>query len=160
MVGDIGYGAVLLGPAFLVRRRRRRSPAVRDLSRVSSRARLVDRLRHPLRRSARRPRETRLGLPASGSTRRRGRLEPLLLFALALGAVHVVLGPRARRLAFGPTVAGAELLERSGSLLALGGVFGLAGVAADRLPGARSLRPRRRRVGARRARCPCTGPSA
>jgi V/A-type H+-transporting ATPase subunit I len=62
-------------------------------------------------------------------------VEPLLIFSLALGAGHVVLGlllglwrsARERRRG--------ELLERAGSLLALAGVFGLAGIAVDRLPG-------------------------
>lgn len=60
-------------------------------------------------------------------------LVPLLLFAVAIGAAHVVLG----------LVLGAwqsirfrerpELLDKLGSLLVLGGLFGLAGWATDQL---------------------------
>ena len=64
-------------------------------------------------------------------------LVPLLLFAVAIGAAHVVLG-----LALGAWQAilfreRGELLDKVGSLLVLGGLFGLAGWAADQLsPGA------------------------
>jgi V/A-type H+-transporting ATPase subunit I len=64
-------------------------------------------------------------------------LVPLLLFAVGIGAAHVVLG-----LGLGAWQAirfreRGELLDKVGSLLVLGGVFGLAGWAADRLsPGA------------------------
>src|SRR6185437_2315048 len=82
----------------------------------------------------------KLGLPALWFYRGGPHaVEPLLLFSLALGATHIVLGlllglwqsARSRR--------PAELLERSGSLVALSGVFALAGVAAGRLGGAAAL---------------------
>ncbi len=61
-------------------------------------------------------------------------LEPLLLFAVAIGAAHVVLGLGLgawQAVRFGEH---RELLDKLGSLLVLGGLFGLAGWAADQLP--------------------------
>lgn len=60
-------------------------------------------------------------------------LVPLLLFAVGIGAAHVVLG-----LGLGAWQAirfreRGELLDKVGSLLVLGGVFGVAGWAADQL---------------------------
>jgi V/A-type H+-transporting ATPase subunit I len=60
-------------------------------------------------------------------------LVPLLLFAVAIGAAHVVLGLvlgawQSARFRERP-----ELLDKLGSLLVLGGLFGLAGWAADQL---------------------------
>jgi len=135
MVGDIGYGVVLLGLSIFARRRfGGRSPAVRDLTRVFSAGavwaivfgflygELFGDIGH------------RLGLHAIWVYRGGpAAVTPLLVFSLVLGAVHVVLGlgigiwdaVRTRRTA--------ELLERSGSLLALFGVFVLSGVAAHRI---------------------------
>jgi V/A-type H+-transporting ATPase subunit I len=137
MVGDIVYGALLLGLALFVRRRfAARSAALRDLSRVFVAGALWAMVFGLLFGEALGDVGHRLGLPALWFYRGGAdAVEPLLLFALALGAAHVVLGQllglwlssRARR--------GSELLNRSGSLLALAGVFALAGVAADRVPG-------------------------
>jgi V/A-type H+-transporting ATPase subunit I len=60
-------------------------------------------------------------------------LVPLLLFAVAIGAAHVVLGLvlgawQSARFRERP-----ELLDKLGSLLVLAGLFGLAGWAADQL---------------------------
>jgi V/A-type H+-transporting ATPase subunit I len=64
-------------------------------------------------------------------------LVPLLLFAVAIGAAHVVLGlvlGAWQAVGFGEH---RELLDKLGSLLVLFGLFGLAGWAADQLsPGA------------------------
>jgi V/A-type H+-transporting ATPase subunit I len=62
-------------------------------------------------------------------------LEPLLLFAVAIGAAHVVLGLGLgawQAIRFGEH---RELFDKLGALLVLGGLFGLAGWAADQLPG-------------------------
>ena len=61
-------------------------------------------------------------------------LEPLLLFAVVIGAAHVVLGVglgawQAARFGESRTV-----FDKLGTLLALGGLFGVAGWAADHLP--------------------------
>jgi V/A-type H+/Na+-transporting ATPase subunit I len=138
MVGDIVYGALLLGLALFARRRfAARSPVIRDLSRVFVAGSLwaiafgflFGEALGDLGKHA-------VGLPALWFYRGgRDAVEPLLLFSLALGAVHVVLGLVLGIWRSALERRGGELLERSGSLLALGGVFGLAGVAADRLPG-------------------------
>jgi V/A-type H+-transporting ATPase subunit I len=60
-------------------------------------------------------------------------LVPLLLFAVAIGAAHVVLGLALgawQAILFGER---GELFDKVGSVLVLGGLFGLAGWAADRL---------------------------
>jgi V/A-type H+-transporting ATPase subunit I len=61
-------------------------------------------------------------------------LEPLLLFAVAIGAAHVVLGlvlGAWQSVRFGER---RELIDKLGSLLVLGGLFGIAGGAVDQLP--------------------------
>ncbi len=138
MIGDIVYGALLLGLALFARRRfAARSPVIRDLSRVFVAGSLwaiafgflFGEALGDLGKHA-------VGLPALWFYRGgRDAVEPLLLFSLALGAVHVVLGLVLGIWRSALERRGGELLERSGSLLALSGVFGLAGVAADRLPG-------------------------
>jgi V/A-type H+-transporting ATPase subunit I len=136
MVGDVIYGVVLLGLAVLVRRRfAAGSAAIRDLTRVFVAGALWAILFGFLFGEALGSLGHDHGLPALWFYRGgRDGVEKLLLFALALGAAHVVLGQvlglyqsrRARR--------SSELLNRSGSLLALAGVFALAGVAAGVLP--------------------------
>jgi V/A-type H+-transporting ATPase subunit I len=54
---------------------------------------------------------------------------------LAIGAAHVVLGLLLGLWRSALERRGGELLERAGTLLALGGTFGLAGIALDHLPG-------------------------
>jgi V/A-type H+/Na+-transporting ATPase subunit I len=137
MVGDIAYGALLLVLSLFVRRRfAARSAALRDLSRVFVAGALWAIVFGFLFGEALGDVGKRLGLPALWFYRGGAdAVEPLLLFALAFGAAHVVLGQllglwqstHARR----PT----ELINRTGSLLALCGVFLLAAVAADRAPG-------------------------
>ena len=96
----------------------------------------------------------RLGLPALWFYRGGAdAVEPLLLFALALGAVHVVLGQVLGLWQSASARRRVELVNRFGSLLALGGVFALAGVAADRMPGGALAPLRRRRRRSRSASC-------
>ena len=137
MVGDIAYGALLLAASLFVRRRfGPRSAAVRDLAAVFVAGAIWAIIFGFLFGEALGDLGHRLGMPALWFYRGGAdAVEPLLLLSLALGAAHVVLGillglwqsARLRRRA--------ELLGRGGSLLALCGVFVLAGVAADRLPG-------------------------
>jgi V/A-type H+-transporting ATPase subunit I len=137
MVGDIVYGALLLAVSLFVRRRfAARSAVLRDLARVFVAGALWAIVFGFLFGEALGDVGERLGLPALWFYRGGAdAVEPLLLFALGLGAAHVVLGlllgvwesARARRLS--------ELINRAGSLLALAGVFALAAVAADRAPG-------------------------
>jgi len=138
MVGDIVYGVLLLGLALFARRRfAARSPVIRDLSRVFIAGSLWAIVFGFVFGEALGDLGERVvGLPALWFYRGgRDAVEPLLLFSLALGAVHVVLGLVLGVWRSALERRGGELLERSGSLLALGGVFSLAGVAADRLPG-------------------------
>lgn len=137
MVGDVAYGALLLGLSLFVRRRfAGRSAALRDLSRVFVAGALWAIVFGFLFGEALGDVGRRLGLPALWFYRGGAdAVEPLLLFALALGAAHVVLGQLLGLWQSASARRPAELLNRSGSLLALGGVFALAGVAADRMPG-------------------------
>jgi V/A-type H+-transporting ATPase subunit I len=137
MVGDMAYGAFLLVAALVVRRRfAARSAVVRDLTRVFVTGAIWAIVFGLLFGEALGDVGRRLGLPALWVYRGSDdAVEPLLLFALAFGTAHVVLGlslglwqsARARR--------SVEAVNRAGSLLALGGVVGLAAVAADRAPG-------------------------
>ena len=137
MVGDIVYGALLLAIALYARRRfAAGSPAVRDLCRVFVAGALWAVVFGVLFGEALGDVGHKLGLHALWLYRGGpDAVKPLLLFSLALGVAHVVLGQLlgirqsldARR-----TV---ELVNRLGSLLALGGVAVLAGVAAHRVPG-------------------------
>lgn len=137
MVGDIVYGALLLGLALLVRRRfAAGSAALRDLSRVFVAGALWAIVFGFLFGEALGDVGHKLGLPALWFYRGGAdAVEPLLLFALALGAAHVVLGQLLGLWQSASARRPVELLNRAGSLLALAGVFALAGVAADRLPG-------------------------
>ena len=134
MVGDVVYGAILLGLALWGRRRfGAGSPLARDLGSVLALGSAWaigfgflygEALGNAARRA--------FGLDAlwfyRGSP---DALEPLLLFALALGAAHVVLG----------VVLGAwqgwrdgrprDSLEKVGTLLVLIGLFTVAGVVSD-----------------------------
>ena len=57
------------------------------------------------------------------------------MFALTLGVVHVVLGQVLGIWQSASLHRPSELLNRAGSLIAMGGVLVLAGVAVDRMPG-------------------------
>ncbi len=135
MLGDVAYGVVLGALAFVVHHRfRERSAVARDLSSVFMLAAawsivwgvvyaefLGD-----------------LGRQWWGWEplwiNREDALQPLLLLAVTVGAVHITLGlllgiwqsARGRRRN--------EMLERIATLTALGGLFLIAAVAADRLP--------------------------
>jgi len=137
MVGDVVYGALLLGLSLFARRRfAAGSPVIRDLTRVFVAGSLWAIVFGFLFGEALGDLGHRVGLPALWLYRGgRDAVEPLLLFALAIGAAHVVLGLALGLWRSAVERRGGELLERSGSLLALAGVFGLAGIAVDRLPG-------------------------
>jgi V/A-type H+-transporting ATPase subunit I len=137
MVGDIGYGALLLGLSVFARRRfAARSPVVRDLTRVFVAGSLWAIVFGFLFGEALGDLGKRAGLPALWFYRGgKDAVQTLLLFSLAIGAAHVVLGLVLGVWRSALERRGGELLERAGSLLALGGVFGLAGVSVDHLPG-------------------------
>jgi V/A-type H+-transporting ATPase subunit I len=136
MVGDIVYGTLLLGLSLYARRRySEQSPVIRDLTRVFVAGSLWAIVFGFLFGEALGDIGHRVGLPALWFYRGgRDGVEPLLLFSLAIGAAHVLLGLALGLWRSAVERRGGELLERLGTVLALGGVFGLAGLAADRLP--------------------------
>jgi V/A-type H+-transporting ATPase subunit I len=137
MVGDIGYGVVLFGLSLYARRRfGAQSTAIRDLARVFSAGALWAIVFGVLYGELFGDIGHRIGLPALWVYRGGpDAVETLLVFSLVLGAVHVVLGLLLGLWEAARSSRTAELLERGGSLVALLGVFVLAGVAVDRLAG-------------------------
>jgi len=137
MVGDVVYGALLLAIALFVRRRfARDSATARDLSRVFVAGALWAIVFGVLFGEALGDVGHKLGLPALWFYRGGAHaVQPLLLFSLALGAAHVVLGQLLGLWQSAGAHRRVEFVNRFGSLLALGGVVTLAGLAANRLPG-------------------------
>jgi V/A-type H+-transporting ATPase subunit I len=135
MLGDIVYGTALLVIAFLVARRFKSRPGgIRDLARVLQLAagwsvvwgviygEFLGDLGHRW-----------FGLEPVWINREEA-LEPLLIFSIAVGAAHVLLG-----LVIGIFEARRSrqqklLYERVAMVTALTGLFLIVGVAADRLP--------------------------
>jgi V/A-type H+-transporting ATPase subunit I len=137
MVGDIGYGLLLAAVGVLLRRRMAtRSPAVGDIGRILTLGGvwaavfgvLFGEMFGDLGKAL-------FGLPALWFYRGGpDALTPLLAFVIGVGAAHLVLG-----LLIGLWLAARErhvphLLERGGTLLVLGGLFAVAGVAVSQLP--------------------------
>lgn len=135
MVGDVVYGVLLLAAGWWLRSRRNRKSTLREVGRVMVLGGAWTVLFGVLYGEALGSLGHSLGLPAlwfyrGGPTA----LQPLLLFALAIGLVHVVLGlllgvwTAARRHHRRP------LVSKLGTLLVLAGLFGMAGVAAAEFP--------------------------
>jgi V/A-type H+-transporting ATPase subunit I len=137
MVGDVVYGTLLLVVALLVRQRFAvGSPTVRDLSRVFVAGAVWAIVFGLLFGEALGNAGHELGLPALWFYRGGAdAVQPLLLFSLALGAAHVVLGQLLGLWQSASARRTVEFVNRFGSLLALGGVFALAGLATHRVPG-------------------------
>jgi V/A-type H+/Na+-transporting ATPase subunit I len=137
MVGDVVYGTLLLVIALLVRRRfAAGSAALRDLSRVFVVGAIWAIIFGVLFGEALGNVGHELGLPALWFYRGGAEaVQPLLLFSLALGAGHVVLGQLLGLWQSASARRRVEFVNRFGSLLALGGVFALAGFATHRVPG-------------------------
>jgi V/A-type H+-transporting ATPase subunit I len=137
MVGDLVYGTLLLVIALFVRRRfAGDSAAVRDLTRVFVAGAVWAIIFGALFGEALGDAGHKLGLPALWFYRGGAdAVTPLLLFSLALGTAHVVLGQLLGVWQSASARRRVELVNRSGSLLALGGVLALAGVATQRVPG-------------------------
>lgn len=137
MVGDLVYGALLLVIALFIRRRFARDSAViRDLTRVFVAGAVWAMVFGALYGEALGDVGHRLGLPALWIYRGGAdAVTPLLLFALALGIAHVLLGQFLGLRQSASARRRGELVNRCGSLLALVGVLALAGVAAHRVPG-------------------------
>jgi V/A-type H+-transporting ATPase subunit I len=137
MVGDIVYGVLLLALALFARRRYGGDSAtIRDLSRVFVAGAIWAIVFGALYGEALGDAGHRLGLPALWFYRGgEDAVTPLLLFALALGIVHVLLGQLLGLWQSASARRRVELVNRSGSLVAFAGALALAGVATDRIPG-------------------------
>ncbi len=134
MVGDVGYGLCLFTIAWLIRRRVRGDfgrQAAHVLTLGAGWAVIFGVLFGEFFGSL----GHHLGMPALWFYRGGpAALQPLLLFALAIGSVHVVIG-----LGIGVWVAArlrrrGQMFERIGNLLVLVGLFALAGAGTSGLP--------------------------
>jgi len=135
MVGDVVYGAILLAAGWWLRTRRSKKRTIGEVGRVMALGGAWTVLFGVLYGEALGSLGHSLGMPAlwfyrGGPTA----LQPLLLFSLAIGLVHVVLG-----LLLGAWTAARghhprRLASKVGTLLVLAGLFGLAGVAAAGFP--------------------------
>jgi V/A-type H+-transporting ATPase subunit I len=139
MVGDVGYGAVLLAIALVARRALRvRTPLLARVSWVLVAGAvwsivfgvLFGELFGDLGQRVFGDWAVWRYRPAAET------LEPLLLLAVAMGAAHVVLGLGLGALEAIRFKERRELFDKLGVLLVLGGLFGLAGWAAGHLPSA------------------------
>ncbi|WP_166172606.1 V-type ATP synthase subunit I [Rubrobacter tropicus] len=136
MVADVVYGLLLLAVAVIVKRRHREPGAVRDLSSVllvGSAWSIV--FGFVFGEALGNLGKDLLGHDFAWWFYRPDGLVPLLLFAIALGATHVVLGLLLGIWQGFQERHRGEVTERFGTLLAIMGVFGLAGLAAGMLPG-------------------------
>ncbi len=136
MVGDVGYGLALMTLAWLLRRRMQaRSPAVADIARVLLAGGAWSVLFGVLFGEFLGSLGNTLGMPALWFYRGGpAALEPLLLFALAIGAVHISLGVVIGLVSAIRHRSRHHVFERAGTLLFLAGLFVVAGIAASALP--------------------------
>jgi V/A-type H+-transporting ATPase subunit I len=137
MVGDVGYGVVLMILAILARRSlAARAPALADLTWVALAGAawsivfgvLFGELFGDLGKRMFGDWAVWMYRPSAEA------LEPLLLLAVAIGAAHVVLGTAIGAWQAARFREHRTLFDKLGTLLALGGLFGVAGWAADQLP--------------------------
>ncbi|TCO42404.1 V/A-type H+-transporting ATPase subunit I [Kribbella antiqua] len=135
MVGDVVYGALLLAAAWWLRSHWAKKSTIGEVGRVMMLGGAWTVLFGVLYGEALGSLGHSIGMPAlwfyrGGPTA----LQPLLLFALAIGLVHVALG-----LLLGVWTAARghhrrHLASKLGTLLVLAGLFGLAGVTAAGFP--------------------------
>ncbi len=135
MVGDVVYGAILLAAGWWLRSHWAKNSTISEVGRVMLLGGAWTVLFGILYGEALGSLGHSIGMPAlwfyrGGPTA----LQPLLLFSLAIGLVHVVLG-----LLLGVWTAARghqhrHLASKVGTLLVLAGLFGLAGVAAAGFP--------------------------
>ncbi|TCC07184.1 V-type ATPase 116kDa subunit family protein [Kribbella soli] len=135
MVGDVVYGGLLLAGAWWLRSHWPKNSTVGQVGRVMALGGAWTILFGFLYGEALGSLGHSIGMPAlwfyrGGPTA----LQPLLLFALAIGLVHVVLG-----LLLGVWTAARgnhrrQVASKAGTLLVLAGLFGLAGAAAAGFP--------------------------
>ncbi|WP_410790617.1 V-type ATP synthase subunit I [Kribbella sp. C-35] len=135
MVGDVVYGALLLTAAWWLRSHRPTKSTLGEVAKVMMLGGAWTVLFGLLYGEALGSLGHSIGMPAlwfyrGGPTA----LQPLLLFALAIGLAHVVLG---LLLGIWTAARGHQrrpLASKLGTLLVLAGLFGLAGVAAAGFP--------------------------
>jgi V/A-type H+-transporting ATPase subunit I len=135
MLGDVAYGAVVLAIAWVAARRLRdRSPAATDIARVMILAGIWSVVWGVIYGEFLGDLGHRVWGWEPLWFNREEALEPLLIFALAVGGAHILLG-----MLLGLWQAGRDhnrhlLTERLGTFTSLIGLFLLVGVIAGRLP--------------------------
>lgn len=135
MVGDVGYGALLLAASWWLRTRWSQTSTLGQVGRVLALGGWWTVLFGLLYGEALGSLGHGLGMPALWFYRGGpSALEPLLLFSLAIGLVHVVLGLLLGAWTAARTHHSRHLASKAGTLLVLAGLFGLAGVAAAKVP--------------------------
>ena len=135
MVGDVGYGVLLLVAAWWLRAHWPPTNTFGQVGRVLALGGWWTVLFGLLYGEALGSLGHGLGLPAIWFYRGGpSALEPLLLFSLVLGLVHVVLGLLLGAWTAARTHHGRHLASKAGTMLVLMGLVGLAGVAAARIP--------------------------
>ncbi len=135
MLGDIVYGASLLLITSLVARRFRLRPGgIRDLARVLQLAAGWSIVWGVIYGEFLGDLGNRwFGLKPIWINREEA-LEPLLLFSLAVGAAHILLGLVLGIVEAGRTGRSRQLMQRLAMVVTLAGLFLITGVAAGRLP--------------------------
>jgi V/A-type H+-transporting ATPase subunit I len=138
MVGDVVYGAILLGLALWARRRfgadQAMARSIAGVLAIGAGWSIVFGVLYGEALGS--VGHTALGMGALWFYRgSEDALEPLLLFALAFGAAHVVLGLVLGVWQFWRAGRSHDALDRLGTLLVLVGLFTVVGVAADVLAG-------------------------
>ena len=135
MLGDIAYGLIVLALSLWAGRRfGPRSPAIHDLARVLVYSSIWSVIWGAIYGEF----LGSLGHQVFGLTpiwiNREEAVQPLLLFALAVGAIHMTLGLVLGIWAAVRSKKRSELIERTGKLATLVGLFLLAGMASGQLP--------------------------
>jgi V/A-type H+-transporting ATPase subunit I len=134
MLGDIAHGLVLGAAALALRRKlAARSPAARDLAVILAMGAAWGIVWGVLFGEFLGDLGRRFGIRPLWMSREEA-LAPLLVFAVAVGAVHVGLGLALGTLQAARARSGRALAEKLGLLAALAGLFLVAGAAAGRLP--------------------------
>jgi V/A-type H+-transporting ATPase subunit I len=134
MLGDVGYGTVLAALALAGRRRLGpRSPFVRDLAAIMLMGAAWAVVWGVVFGELFGDLGTRLGMWPLWQSREEA-LEPLLFFAVTVGAAHVTLGLLLGLWVAWKTGRRGRVIEKAGMLTILAGLFAAVGAAAGGLP--------------------------
>jgi V/A-type H+-transporting ATPase subunit I len=134
MLGDVGYGTVLAALALAGRRRLgARSPFVRDLAAILLMGAAWAVIWGVVFGELFGDLGTRLGMRPLWQSREEA-LEPLLFFAVTVGAAHVTLGLLLGLWVAWKTRRRGRVMEKAGMLTVLAGLFAAVGAAAGGLP--------------------------